>query len=376
MILKKFKIDIRDLNIELNNLFQNTDIKISNLLKQQNIYTRTRKLTFRDVICYKFKYVEKYKTQKNIINDYKLDHNIFCNNTSFYKKESKIPLKYYEDIYKNVLNIYNKYSKKTDYKIIAVDGTYNNTNYKNDKKLETTLNMGYYNISDDIPLEIDITNKQNTEIASFMDSILNNKIESNNIIFVCDRGYFSYDLFNLLNNKNAKFVIRIKNNSKYINKNIDIKNNNVKNIPNNTRFINYSFNKESVRTLYNKKIKCNEQYKITQKIDCNIATNLDESYTDEVIKEIYNSRWNIEEYFKLIKSNFKFAHMREHNKKTLDTYKKTYNIIKIYSVLEKIFELVCDNLTEGYNNKYNIKINKTEVINGLFKIIPDIIFLV
>ena len=68
--------------------------------------------------------------------------------------------------------------------------------------------------------------------------------------------------------------------------------------------------------------------------------------------------------------------MREHNKKTLDTYKKTYNIIKIYSVLEKIFELVCDNLTEGYNNKYNIKINKTEVINGLFKIIPDIIFLV
>lgn len=66
--------------------------------------------------------------------------------------------------------------------------------------------------------------------------------------------------------------------------------------------------------------------------------------------------------------------MREHNKNTLDTYKKTYTIIKIYSVLEKIFELICDDIAEGYNSKYNVKINKTGVINGLFKIIPDIIF--
>ena len=66
--------------------------------------------------------------------------------------------------------------------------------------------------------------------------------------------------------------------------------------------------------------------------------------------------------------------MKEHNKNTLETYKKTYIIIRIYSVLEKIFELICENITENYNNNYNVKINKTEVINGLFKIIPNIIF--
>ena len=168
--------------------------------------------------------------------------------------------------------------------------------------METSLNMGYFDISNSIPLEIDLNNKKNSEIASFMDAILNNKIKTYNIIFVCDRGYFSNELFKLLSNKNAKYVIRIKNNSKHINS---------KNTSTNMRFINYNFNKESIRKLYNNKTKKYEQYKITQKVDCNIATNLDETYTDKVIKEIYNSRWDIEEYFKLIKSNFKFASFEE-----------------------------------------------------------------
>ena len=178
---------------DLNNLFKNADIDIINLKKKENINTRTRKLTFKDVINYKFQYA-----QKNIIDNYKYDHNILCNNTSFYKKEQKIPLQFYENIFENVLSIYYKYAKKTQYKIIAVDGTYNNTNYNNNKKLETSLNMGYFDILNSIPIEIDINKKQNSEILSLIDTILNDKIETNNIIFVCDIGYFSYDLFNFI----------------------------------------------------------------------------------------------------------------------------------------------------------------------------------
>ena len=66
--------------------------------------------------------------------------------------------------------------------------------------------------------------------------------------------------------------------------------------------------------------------------------------------------------------------MREHNKNTLDTYKKTYIIIKIYSILEKIFEAICKIIIDNHNNNYNVKINKTGFMNGLFKIIPNIIF--
>jgi len=372
----KFELNIKNLTNDLNDIFNDSDIKITDMLKKLNIKTRTRKITLSDALIYKFKYAQKHNTQKNIINDYKLDNNILCDNTSFYKKEQKIPLEYYDSIYEKVYNIYKKYSKKTHHTIVAVDGTYNNTNYKKDSKLETTLNMGYYDITNNIPLELDpIENKRNSEINSFIKIINEGKLETNNIIFVCDRAYFSYDLMNFLKNKNSKFVIRIKNNCKHLNE-TDLNGpnlNNVKQVPTNTRFINYNFIKEYTKELTNKKTKQKEQYRITEKVNCNIATNLDETYSDEDIKKIYNSRWNIEEYFKLIKSNFKFSIMNEHNKDTSTTYKKTYTIIKIISILEQIFELMCDNITENYNENYNVKINKSELIKGLFKIIPDII---
>jgi hypothetical protein len=369
-----FNLKINDLVCDLNSLFKNHNEDITNLLGEKNIKIRQRKISLTDALIYKFKYVEKYKTQNNTINDYKIDNGIHCNNICFINKENKIPLKYYEGIFDKITDIYYKYSNKTQYTIIAVDGTYNNTNYKNNHKLETSLNMGYYDVNNNIPLTIDpIIDGNNCEIKSFLNYVNNNKTKLDNIIFVCDRAYFSYDLMNFLNDNNYKYVIRIKNNCRHINSINSKTPKNLKNIPNNTRFINYNFNKESTRILYNNKTKNQETYRITEKINCNIATNLDETYTDENIKNIYNSRWSIEEYFKFIKSNFKFSIMKEHNKNTVDTYKKTFTIIKIYSVLEKLLELLCEGITENHNENYNVKINKTEVINGLFKIIPKII---
>jgi hypothetical protein len=41
--------------------------------------------------------------------------------------------------------------------IFACDGTFNNTNSKNEKDiLETSLNMGYYDITNDLLLEISL----------------------------------------------------------------------------------------------------------------------------------------------------------------------------------------------------------------------------
>lgn len=370
-----FKDNIKNLTYELNNIFNNNNDDISLLLKEKNINTRIRKITFTDALIYKFKYAERYKTQKNIINDYKLEKNIYCDNTSFFRKEQKIPLEYYDNIFQKVLALFKKYSKKTQYTIIGVDGTYNNTNYNINPKVETSLNMGYFDITNGIPLEIDhIGNKKNTEIQSFISAIKDKKIKEDNVIFVCDRAYFSYGLIKFLNNNNYKYVIRIKNNSKHITNSNNEKNiKNFPKVPDNTRFINYNFLKEYTKDLYNKKTDKKEKYKITQKVNCNIATNLDLTYIDDDIKNIYNSRWSIEEYFKLIKRNFKFSLMREHNKNTSTTYKKTLVIIKIYSVLEKLFELFSDNIINNYNDNYNVKMNKSELINGLFKIIPDII---
>jgi hypothetical protein len=59
--------------------------------------------------------------------------------------------------------------------------------------------MGYYDINNDIPLCIDpIIDGQNNEVKSLINGINNNKIKMDNIIFVCDRAYFSYNLMNFL----------------------------------------------------------------------------------------------------------------------------------------------------------------------------------
>ena len=109
-----------------------------------------------------------------------------------------------------------------------------------------------------------------------------------------------------------------------------------------------------------------------RQLECNIATNLNTTISDESIKEMYTSRWDIEIFFKLIKRNFSFSYLTEHNKNTVDCYKKNYTVILILCILERIFELTLNEKIKTHD-KYNIKYNKTLAINGIKKILPNII---
>lgn len=74
---------------------------------------------------------------------------------------------------------------------------------KNDKTLETSLNMGLYDSTNCIPIELELKGfeNKNKEINSFIDYIKQNNVDDNNLIFVLDRAYFSYDLINFLIDK-------------------------------------------------------------------------------------------------------------------------------------------------------------------------------
>lgn len=221
--------------------------------------------------------------------------------------------------------------------------------------------MGYYNVTDEIPIDIKLRGTViNKEISSLIDYINNNNIDTQKVIFVMDRGYFSYDLFKFLEEKHIKFVIRIKNNCVYI------RDKNLKNINQNIRFV--SYNAEVTET---KKDKNNNDKTLIRKLTCNIATNLNITYNDETIKNIYKSRWDIEVFFKLVKSNFKFSYLTEHNKKTIECYTKTYTVILICFLLEKLFESITIKPKE--DNKYKIKYNKSLALNGIKQLIPHII---
>jgi hypothetical protein len=138
---------IHNLSNELNSLFVNSEIKIKQMLESSNIKTRNRNLTFKDVICYKFNSCFKHNTLSNVASNYNYNNNISCVKSSYYKKEMNIPIQYYKNIHKDILMLHNKYVEKIERKIIAVDGTYNNTKSKNKSEIETSLNMGYYDVS-------------------------------------------------------------------------------------------------------------------------------------------------------------------------------------------------------------------------------------
>ena len=389
--------DFDELTKDFNDIFLDSNNIIKNLLEENNIKTRKNKLTFIDVLCYIFNYSFIDTTKTSVSSNYNFDNDLNIDRTSYYKKELKVPITFYENIFIKIKNVFNKYynrynkidinDKKSKYELVPVDGTYNNTNINNKKGvLETSLNMGFYNVTKSIPIDIDFKGieSKNKEICCFIDTINKNKFDINNVIFVFDRAYFSYDFIKFLNDKKINYVIRMRNNSDLLNKKKKIKIDN-KNI-NKLKDCNIRIVKYNEKYIITKKNKKNEDVKLEITSECNVITNLNcDTFNDEEIKKIYLSRWKVEIFFKLLKSNFKFANLKEHNKNTIIQYKKKYIIILINIYISQITELIYKNSIQKINKKneqeknktnkhqYNIKFNNSLMINGLKKILCPII---
>jgi len=364
----------------INNIFKTT---INNIYNETKI--RNNIITIHDILLYKFKYSELTKTKQSVVSEINYNNKKVVDRTSYYKKDNNIPLKYYKYIFINIKKLYNeKIKDKNKMDIIAVDGTYVNNNLFLDNKknktnkntLETSLCMGYYNVDDNIPIDLSFkgSKNKNNEMRELKKWIISNKI--NNIIIVADRAYFSYELYKFLDSNNIKYVIRIKENSQFRG---NIKKNNtnkklIEDLKKNNRLITYEIliNK----TIYDKNkkeinVECKNKYSLITNILDKIK------YDDNKIKDIYNDRWKIEEYFKFIKNNFKISFLRE---KSITNYKKLIycNLIITYlsSILENMYmKTKTINKTKiDRNNKYKkctVKINKSNLIKGIYNSILE-----
>jgi len=236
--------------------------------------------------------------------------------------------------------------------------------------------MGYYNVDDSIPIDLCFkgSKNKNNEIRELKKWIVSNKIS--NVIIVADRAYFSYELYKFLDSNNIKYVIRIKENSQ-LKGNIKRNNTNkklIEDLKKNNRLITYEIliNK----TIYDKNkkelnVECKNKYSLITNI-------LDKSnYDDNKIKDIYNDRWKIEEYFKFIKNNFKISFLRE---KSITNYKKLIycNLIITYlsSILENMYmkTKIINKIKKDRNNKCKkctVKINKSNLIKGIYNSILE-----
>jgi len=365
-----FNITYKNICDSLNIIFLNIENDIKNFIyKIYKIKTRKSKVSFIDTFIYATLYTQINKTKTDVINELNLitNNNEIFNRTTLYEKEIKIPLEFYVDIFNKITKLYNDNFNDDEFKkLVAIDGTYNNTNVYNIKGfLETSLNMGFLDVINEIPLDLTfygIKNKNN-ELKVLIEYINNNIDKFKNVIIILDRAYCSYNFINFLNKKNINYVCRFRNNCSNLNK--VVKNIRIVN------FINYYY--ESVNNndidhylINNKKFK---SVKVKIKDDYNLITNLKkELYTDDKIKEIYHKRWDIEVFFKILKNNFKFENLRITNADQLNNPYNIHNvkILIVYTLsklFEKIYQKVNNIKTEGtivkrkYKNKKNKKID-------------------
>lgn len=317
--------------------------------KKKLCVTRTRKNDIIDAILFRLFLTQKGTTQEEVtIQINSLKNQISTTRQALAKKEKKLNVKFYENISDILLskiqnNIKCKYTKQ----VIGVDGTYptflnslSKDGYSSNKTCGsvTPLITGLYNVTYNIPIMLNMT-KHKDERRAFMDLSMNlNKYKNN--IFVFDRGYMSEELFNFMNNKELNYICRIRDNSLCI--------------PNNDDDIIINSNG------FQKRI-C--KYTINNKCYY-LATNLVNRYEYSIntLKQIYHSRWDIEEYFKYIKANMNIS---TNNEKRETEIKKTLfaNLI-VSQITFLVMNLKANKSKKDTDN--NKVINKSILTKGIY----------
>jgi len=205
-VVNKFNTLFRDLN---------KSIKLD-VAKALNIKPRNRETSYIDALLYKFRYSIPKITKQEIVSVMNIkDNKTTCKNSFDYRK-NQIPISVYKNMFTKVSGLYKQLMliDDSDFKQIAVDGVFNNTNILNKKgNLETTLNLGYYDVTNDILIDLTFEGDKvkKYELDILQAYLTDNKI-NNNCVLILDRLYCSYYFVNYLMKNNYNFVIRFRNN--------------------------------------------------------------------------------------------------------------------------------------------------------------------
>lgn len=352
--------------------------KINEFNKKQ-VRNKKDGIDIKSCILYKLLYANIDKSKQKVIKYINILNKTSFKRQSYEEKENNISIDFYNHLLSKLIEFYNDMIIIPDIKLYAVDGTYNNDNERN-----SMMNLGIYDISNMIPVDIGYYGKENKnkEVKCFKEYIQDNMNDFINTIFVCDRAYFSYDLLDFLDSNNLKYIIRVKGNGNNLDPEMPLKKGIAK-----YDLINKLISKNRIircngsytKTLYIGKNKKNvKEMTITNTNNCILVTNLLDTnkYSNTTILNYYKKRWDIEVFFKFIKSNFKFQHLNEKNE---IQYKKLYVCEIIITYIERIIEyyyyttqnkkdnnIIKRKKRNGTDVDCTKKINKSNLVDGIF----------
>jgi hypothetical protein len=306
-----------------------TDLKkiLNNSINKLNnrYIKRNRKLSFEDII---------YGLSLKTINHYTYDKVSYTLNNKLVKNFSPSAFKKKCDILENrditYLNnqlLNNIYNNKYEKRILSVDGSYLKTlkNLKNDglkfpgknyNNYTNSIISGLYDVDKKIIINYNHSINKN-EREAFIDQL---KYVKRGDILIFDRGYYSEEIINILNNNKIDYVFRVIKSIlsvKYLIKN---------NLKEYTYFKNNKYYKIVNYKIDNPKDSkdSNDYYILTSLINLNI---------DE-LKNIYWKRWSIETHFKEAKYTTSLSNL---NCKSLNNLLKDINMHNFVYILYYYF---------------------------------------
>lgn len=326
-------------------------------------------ITLLNALIYRFQYAFLDTTKESITSDLNICNKVSFTRQAYDAKERNIPLTVYSNICNDLLNYYDNHFNKDVLKLIGVDGTYNR-----DSKYREQLNMGLFDISNSIPIELKSfgQNGKNKEIQSTINIITNNPLKFKSVILVADRAYYSCKFLKFLEEKDIKYIIRVRGKS--------IFSDDTKYYKSHPNYQDIMFLKDKIRiikcessyekTIFSRKENINHKRNIkkvtkttlTVKNECILITNLldAQKYDDDKCLNIYRSRWDIETFFKFIKHDYKFSFLTEDNN---ICNKKSYYCMMI---IELIIKIICKKYTiYKQTNHIDFKINRSNIIKGI-----------
>lgn len=222
----------------------------------------------------------------------------------------------------------------------ATEGFHLTKNRKYKKALLNTL----YSVNNKVPIDFDLSNGFD-EIGSFLENLL--KCVKKDDIVIFDRGYYSKELITRINNNKSHFICRMKENSLLLKNTLtELTYDGIEDLNGygKIRIIKYTIDNSSF-------------YLSTNIFDTDIGV--------EFFKELYHTRWYIEEFFKTIKHDITLQYI---NYTKINRIKQNINmhfiIVLLTRYLEKISIKYVKKPREDYkiNHKNAIHLTGTRII--------------
>jgi hypothetical protein len=290
------------------------------------------------------------------INNYKgrTSSKTMTHRSCFVDRKAQMNMEFFKKVYEFINCEIKKLFSPDDnsQEIFVVDGTYANLSKDlTETGLKTTKNgeivnglfMGVYNITYNYPVSLDLATKIENEKgrderAAYMSFIEKSKNTLKDSIFILDRGFMKYEMFEKMDTYEIKYICRLPENLIVI--------------PDN--------NDDTVITT-----ETGHQFRIvTYRINDSpyyIGTNLFDTteFPAEKIKKMYHDRWTIEEFFKYIKSNMKFENMPEKNYE--DVMKSVYSQLIVTRLVNLMIQL------KGAHKNEKKAVNKSMLTRGMYR---------